>query len=371
MNLRNKSGITLIALIITIIVLLILAGISISLVVGDNGVLTQAKNSSDASKIGQMQESLQIATSDVQTGYFGKTAGDSSVTFNEEVNYGTLSTALNNQGYKLLVKGGDDDKKLVTGNRPFPSSVTTPASFYISDGTKGIVVNINKTPEGTSLNIDYEKKDGKIVLVDAKPVDGVLTDEICNWVSVGDYIDIKVPYTNQQGGSVTYTANGWRVLKVNKTTGVVTLISTAQPLQFRHSGSPTEDSLEELEKISSQTLDVNPSCTRGFRSNGFSTHTVYSLFSNTNIFGGISIPVRADISELDMSDDLRTTGQYYWLKEKASDSSLYRVGTDSVIDHDYDHTCGVRTIVTLKAGLTIMDGAGTNASPYRLNEITY
>ena len=43
---KNRNGITLIALIITIIVLLILAGVTISLVVGDNGILsksTQAK----------------------------------------------------------------------------------------------------------------------------------------------------------------------------------------------------------------------------------------------------------------------------------------------------------------------------------------
>ena len=44
MKLRQKRGITLIALIITIIVLLILAGVTISMVVGDNGVLKQAQN---------------------------------------------------------------------------------------------------------------------------------------------------------------------------------------------------------------------------------------------------------------------------------------------------------------------------------------
>ena len=45
-----KSGITLIALIIMIIVLLILAGITISLLVGDNGVLNQAVNAADSTR---------------------------------------------------------------------------------------------------------------------------------------------------------------------------------------------------------------------------------------------------------------------------------------------------------------------------------
>ena len=43
-SLKSSSGVTLVALVITIIVLLILAGVTIALVVGDNGVLNQAVN---------------------------------------------------------------------------------------------------------------------------------------------------------------------------------------------------------------------------------------------------------------------------------------------------------------------------------------
>ena len=41
--LKGQKGITLVALVVTIIVLIILAGISISLVLGDNGIVTKAK----------------------------------------------------------------------------------------------------------------------------------------------------------------------------------------------------------------------------------------------------------------------------------------------------------------------------------------
>lgn len=40
---RQNSGITLVALVVTIVILLILAGVSINLVVGNNGIITQAK----------------------------------------------------------------------------------------------------------------------------------------------------------------------------------------------------------------------------------------------------------------------------------------------------------------------------------------
>ena len=41
--LKNNKGITLIALVVTIIVLLILAGVSIAMLTGDNGILKQSK----------------------------------------------------------------------------------------------------------------------------------------------------------------------------------------------------------------------------------------------------------------------------------------------------------------------------------------
>ena len=44
MKKTENKGITLIALVITIIVLLILAGVSIAMLTGQNGILTQAQN---------------------------------------------------------------------------------------------------------------------------------------------------------------------------------------------------------------------------------------------------------------------------------------------------------------------------------------
>lgn len=44
---KNQRGITLIALVVTIIVLMILAGVSINMIVGDNGLLTKAQDAAD------------------------------------------------------------------------------------------------------------------------------------------------------------------------------------------------------------------------------------------------------------------------------------------------------------------------------------
>ncbi len=50
MNLKNNKGITLIALVITIIVLLILAGISITMISGDDGIISRASNAAEQTK---------------------------------------------------------------------------------------------------------------------------------------------------------------------------------------------------------------------------------------------------------------------------------------------------------------------------------
>ena len=58
---KKTNGITLIALIITIIVLLILAGVSIAMLTGQNGILTQAQNAKQATEGAAAKEKVEIA----------------------------------------------------------------------------------------------------------------------------------------------------------------------------------------------------------------------------------------------------------------------------------------------------------------------
>ena len=60
-NLKSHNGITLIALVITIIVLLILAGISISMLSGDNGILQKATTAKTNTDNAQIQEQINLA----------------------------------------------------------------------------------------------------------------------------------------------------------------------------------------------------------------------------------------------------------------------------------------------------------------------
>ena len=58
---ENIQGITLIALVVTIVILLILAGVSISMLTGENGIITQAQNSKEQTDIADEKERVELA----------------------------------------------------------------------------------------------------------------------------------------------------------------------------------------------------------------------------------------------------------------------------------------------------------------------
>ena len=58
MNKRIESGITLIALVVTIVVLLILAGASIAMLIGENGIITKSKYSKIETQIAEVKEKV-------------------------------------------------------------------------------------------------------------------------------------------------------------------------------------------------------------------------------------------------------------------------------------------------------------------------
>ena len=54
--LKSNNGITLIALVVTVIILIILAGISISMLTGQNGILKRAAEAKEKTKQSQAEE---------------------------------------------------------------------------------------------------------------------------------------------------------------------------------------------------------------------------------------------------------------------------------------------------------------------------
>ncbi len=73
---RKERGITLIALVITIIVLLILAAVSIAMLTGQNGILTQAQNAKKDTETASLIEQAKTDVLGIQAGNGGKISKD-------------------------------------------------------------------------------------------------------------------------------------------------------------------------------------------------------------------------------------------------------------------------------------------------------
>ena len=63
---KKQNGITLIALVISIIVMLILAGVSLNATVGDNGIITQAQSATTKQRFATYKEEFEMAKVDKQ-----------------------------------------------------------------------------------------------------------------------------------------------------------------------------------------------------------------------------------------------------------------------------------------------------------------
>ena len=122
---KKQNGITLIALVITIIVLLILAGVSIAMLTGDNGILTKATESQTASAKAEVMERINMELNAQMANAMAKDAFDT--TAKMTANIGTV------KGYTITV--ADQTATEYSEDASVSISVTPAADFETATGT--------------------------------------------------------------------------------------------------------------------------------------------------------------------------------------------------------------------------------------------
>lgn len=218
-NNRNvEQGITLIALVVTIVVLLILAGITINYVMGDNGVLNKAKVAKDETRAGAVQEERDMWKSLSQANKY-------------------LSGSQTESLSQLL------DRLVSSGRLTQEEREQVEETGEVTIGTRTIVFG----------------KPGKTL------IDAFRAGEI----KVGDYVDYKpitgktvsiAPEKTGHSQTQTYkvnTATTWRVLGLNET-GTELLITSGSPIKkegddpylYLASGEGYTYAVENLDNIS-------------------------------------------------------------------------------------------------------------------------
>ena len=199
---RKIKGITLIALVVTIIILLILAGVALSLTVGDNGLFRRAQNAADTWQMAEQNEQSEM---------------DKAADFLERYENGNKS--LNS------VTGEEITNSIVYDK--YGNKVVVPAGFKVinpeDDVTNGIVIE-DVSAEGATENtkgsqfvwipvgnvyID-EKQNYEIVTLGRYKFDritgkGTLIQSASQWNNISDNVSINLykEYPNSDEGNVS------------------------------------------------------------------------------------------------------------------------------------------------------------------------
>ena len=127
----NQKGITLIALVITIIVLLILAAVSIATLTGENGILTRAQDAKTNTEIAEEKEAIGIA----YNGVMAENKGNG-------VSSGELEIELHNNGRT---------DAHATGENPITVTFDSGRSYTVDNNGNIEISDGNEDNDGTTL----------------------------------------------------------------------------------------------------------------------------------------------------------------------------------------------------------------------------
>ena len=168
MDLKNfkqiEKGITLIALVITIIVLLILAGVSIATLTGQNGILTRAQDARTETEEAEEREAIQLA----YAGAVAEKRGTGDVTADdlkrEFGTNGTNATAVDNGDGTITVTFGAPSNRVYTidvdGNITGPGTGENPGGDSTGSVQPGEIV-------ATTVKNNYTDSEGNKATVPA------------------------------------------------------------------------------------------------------------------------------------------------------------------------------------------------------------
>lgn len=167
--LKQKNGITLIALVVTIIVLLILAGVSISMVTGESGIAKKASDSKEETRAGEVQELVDLWKTEV---YAGKQVEWENVLTEEEflmqlINDGKVKE---NEIYRT-------EKVIKIANREISYKIASdeknPPVLVINPSTTGKSLTLEITATDEESNLDkiiwyYKLNEGEYLTEEVK-----------------------------------------------------------------------------------------------------------------------------------------------------------------------------------------------------------
>lgn len=187
---KKEKGITLIALVITIIVLLILAGVSIVMLTGENGILNQTKQAKEVTEYKSEEEMIKLSIM------------DSKSKLEERYKVGKIlydKTIENGSKWNIIVTS-EENKTYGTGWNYIPKGTeiesygTTQKNWVVNESTG----EITQLEDGKYVELSYDMnlgtKEGLIFNLDLAVIDTKNIEDIKN--NIGNILGENVEFVN-------------------------------------------------------------------------------------------------------------------------------------------------------------------------------
>ena len=194
-KLKNKKGITLIALVVTVVVLIILAGVSINAVLGDNGIIKKANQAASVTKEAEVKEAINRTILEFYLTDDYETLEDF---LKAKVTEGKIDSVTKNADGTLTVKKGNysvtvENKTNSSGGNSSGGETQTPEITIgeakvvaNSDGTGSAITDAASVYLGNTLYITFSHS-----------ITGGTTT-----------VDKTIPYAVTKNGTYTFTVTG-------------------------------------------------------------------------------------------------------------------------------------------------------------------
>ena len=184
---KQKNGITLITLVVTIVVLSILAGVSINTVVGDDGIIQKAKEQAEATRRASAEEEMNRLVLEYQLASKDETLESF---LQEKVTEGRIDGVTDNGDGTITIT------KKVEG-KDYTITVKKPAAPTPSVKVGAIRVVADSTGAGSSLGEASTRKGTTLYIMIESTISGETTT-----------VSPEVPYAVTENGTYKFTVTG-------------------------------------------------------------------------------------------------------------------------------------------------------------------
>ena len=258
----SNSAITLIALIITIIVLLILAGITLNLVMGENGIFAKATGAKNKTEVAQYEEELRMCVLELQAD-----EATNGTTFNME----TIKNKFEEKVKKI--ENTDDIEFPIAESETRLDGIYKGYEFYIDEkyvahiGEKstGIRILTNIEPTGWTkgpikVNITIKSNNGlaKIKPKNEEEIDvGGKTEYVITKENITQNTTFKYEVTDNQGTQASKTVEINTIDKNAPANFTITAENIAEGLKITGTATDAESEIDKYEYYAKKSTDSN------------------------------------------------------------------------------------------------------------------